>query len=154
MQLTGVFVLVDSLMLKHDYNYGESLIAQMQKNMIEGKRGTTNLLVEQILFCSHLFITKADRIEKEKLTDIATYVQQINPLASVHSVLFGRLNIESLLELQEYNYSNVTQLIKELESILKSEENADSPYDLATRVIKDDRPFHPQRLWDHHRRGL
>ena len=28
------------------------------------------------------------------------------------------------------------------------EENNDRPYNLATRVIKDDRPFHPQRLWD------
>ena len=25
---------------------------------------------------------------------------------------------------------------------------SDKPYNLATRVIKDDRPFHPQRFWD------
>ncbi|MCH2229246.1 MAG: GTP-binding protein [Crocinitomicaceae bacterium] len=147
-QLTGVFVLVDSFMLKHDFNYGESLIPQMKGNIAEGKRDTINLLVEQILFCSHLFITKTDKIEEEKLPHIATHVQQINPLVSVHSVLFGRLTLESLFELDEYNYSNVAQLTTELESILESEENADSPYDLATRVIKDDRPFHPQRLWD------
>ena len=148
LQLTGVFALVDSLMLKHDFNYGEGLITQMQQNMAAGKRDTINLLVEQILFCSHLFITKSDKIEKEKLPDIATYLQQINPLASAHSVLFGKLKIESLFELEEYNYSNVVQLTKELKPILESEENADSPYDLATSVIKDDRPFHPQRLWD------
>lgn len=148
LRLKGVFVLVDSLMLKHDFNYGESLVPKMQQNMAQGKRDTINLLVEQILFCSHLFITKADRIEKDKLPEIATYVQQINPLASVHSIHFGRLTIESLFELEEYNYSNVVQLTKELESILESEQNADSPYDLVTRVIKEDRPFHPQRLWD------
>lgn len=147
-KLSGMFVLVDSFMLKHDFNYGEGLIPQMRKNMSQGKRDTVNLLVEQILFCSHLFITKADKIEKDKLPDIATYAQELNPSASVHSVLFGKLTIESLFELEEYNYSNVSQLIEELKPILELEKNADSPYDITTRVIRDDRPFHPQRLWD------
>ena len=93
--LTGVFVLVDSLMLSHDFNYGENLIAKMQQNISKGTRDTVNLLVEQIMFCSHLILTKADRIEKDKLPNIATYIQEINPHVSTHSVLFGNLKIES-----------------------------------------------------------
>ena len=146
-QLKGVLVLVDSLMLAHDFNYGKNLIPQMQKNMVQGKRDAVNLLVEQIMFCSHLILTKADRIEKERLPDIASFVQQINPLASAHSVLFGRLTIESLFDIEEYNYFNVAKLVKELQPVLESEEQADRPYDIATRVIRDDRPFHPERLW-------
>jgi G3E family GTPase len=147
-KLTGVFVLVDSLMFAHDYKYGESLIPMMQKNMADGKRDITNLLVEQILFCSHLILTKTDRISSEKLPDIATYVQQINPLASTHSVVFGKLTLESLFELPAYDYFKVAQLIKELKPVLAAEEHGDRPYDIESRVIKDDRPFHPLRLWD------
>lgn len=147
-KLTGVFVLVDSLMFAHDYKYGESLIPMMQKNMADGKRDITNLLVEQILFCSHLILTKTDRISTEKLPDIATYVQQINPLASTHSVVFGKLRLESLFELQAYDYFKVAQLVKELKPVLDAEEHGDSPYDIESRVIKDDRPFHPLRLWE------
>ena len=147
-KLTGVFVLVDSLMLAHDFNYGELLIPKMQENIIAGKRDTINLLVEQILFCSHLIITKTDRIEAEKLPDIATYIQQINPSASTHSVIFGKLTIESLFDLQEYNYFKVDQLIKELKPLLQADEHGDKPYNLESIVIEDDRPFHPQRLWD------
>lgn len=147
-KLTGVFVLVDSLMLAHDFNYGELLIPKMQENIIAGKRDTINLLVEQILFCSHLIITKTDRIEAEKLPDIATYIQQINPSASTHSVIFGKLTIESLFDLQEYNYFKVDQLIKELKPVLQADEHGDKPYNLESIVIEDDRPFHPQRLWD------
>ena len=66
-KLTGVLALVDSLMLAHDYNYGESLIPKMQDNLAKDVRGTVNLLVEQILFCSHLILTKADRIKEDKL---------------------------------------------------------------------------------------
>lgn len=147
-KLTGVFALVDSLMLAHDYNYGESLIPRMQHNLAHGKRDTVNLLVEQIMFCSHLFLTKGDRIEKEKLPHIASYMKAINPFASAHSLLFGKLSIDSLFDLPEYDYFKVAQLVKELTPVLDAEAQGDRPYDLATRVIKDDRPFHPQRLWD------
>ncbi|MEM9078664.1 MAG: GTP-binding protein [Bacteroidota bacterium] len=147
-KLTGVFALVDSLMLAHDYSYGQDLIPKMQNNLARNKRDTVNLLVEQILFCSHLLLTKADRIDKDKLPEIATYIKGINPFSSTHSVHFGKLAIESLLELEEYDYFRVAQLVEELKPVLALEEKGDRPYNLSTRVIKDDRPFHPQRLWD------
>ena len=147
-ELTGLFTLVDSLMLAHDYQYGESLIPKMRNNLVYGKRDTVNLLVEQIMFCSHLILTKGDRIEQDRFPHIASYINEINPHVSVHSVLFGKLEIESLFELEEYDYFKVAQLTKELKAVIELEEEGDRPYDLATRVIKDGRPFHPQRLWD------
>ncbi|MEL7271290.1 MAG: GTP-binding protein [Bacteroidota bacterium] len=146
--LTGVFALVDSLMLAHDYDYGQSLVPKMQSNLAQNKRDTVNLLVEQILFCSHLLLTKADRIDKSKLPEIASHIQTINPFSSTHSVHFGKLALESLLELEEYDYYRVAQLVEELKPVLAAEEKGDRPYNLATRVIKDDRPFHPKRLWE------
>ncbi|MEM9023190.1 MAG: GTP-binding protein [Bacteroidota bacterium] len=147
-RLTGVFALVDSLMLAHDYDNGKNLIPKLQQNLMQGKRDTVNLLIEQIMFCSHLFLTKGDRVKDGSLPQIAGYVQAINPHVSAHSVLFGKLKIESLFELEDYNYAQVARLTKELKPVLDAQENEDKPYDLATRVIKDDRPFHPQRLWD------
>jgi len=147
-QLTGVLVLVDSLMLVDDFNNGESLIPKMQKNMAEGKRDLVNLLVEQIMFCNHLFLTKVDKVEKDKLTYLSTFIQKINPLVSVHSLLFGNLSITSLLALEVYNYSSVAQLEKELAPILDTEQHTEKPYNLEISIIKDDRPFHPQRLWN------
>lgn len=147
-KLTGLLVLVDSLMMANDFSFGSTLIPKMQQNILQDKRDTVNLLVEQILFSSHLILTKEDRIKKEKLTDISSNINRINPLVSVNSILFGKLSIESLFELEEYNYSNVSQLIKELKPILESEKESNRQYDLATRVINDDRPFHPERLWN------
>lgn len=146
--LTGVLVLVDSLMLAYDYDYGSALIPNMQQNMSEGKRGTINLLVEQIMFCSHLILTKSDRINNNKLEDIENHIKKINPFVSVNSIIFGKLSIESIFEIKEYNYDNVKILFDELQPILEAEENTDRPYNIETRVIKDDRPFHPERLWD------
>ena len=147
-KLTGFFVLVDSLVMAQDFKCGETLIPKMQQNMIEGVRDIENLLVEQILFCSHLILTKGDRVKEQKLTEIATHIKKINPFSSSYSVVFGKMKIESLFEIDEYNYSNVEQLFQELEHILDSEQQLNKPYELVSRVIKDDRPFHPQRFWD------
>ena len=147
-KLTGVFVLVDSVMIANDFDYGKKLIPNMQQNSIDGVRDPINLLVEQILFCSHLILTKGDKIESYQLQNIADSIKQINPYASTHSVVFGKLLIDSLFEIKEYNYFNVARLFEELQPILESEENTERPYNLATKVIKDDRPFHPERLWD------
>lgn len=148
LNLTGFFVLLDSLMITHDYENGKMLIPNMQQNMVQGKRGTINLLIEQILFCSHLIITKSDRINKSELENIISHVQEINQYASITPITFGNLSIESIFDLNNYNYFNIELLLKELEPIIESEENSDRPYDIATIVINDDRPFHPKRLWE------
>ena len=41
-RLTGVFALVDSLMLSHDYELGKNLIPQMREHLIKGTRETVN----------------------------------------------------------------------------------------------------------------
>lgn len=146
-KLTGLLTLVDSLMLAHDYDYGEQIIPLLQNNLQNKQRDTTNLLVEQILFCSHLILTKADRIEKGKLQTVAQAIQAINPYVSIRSVFFGKLSIDEIRAMPEYDFHKVAQLVDELKPELECDTHNDRPYNLATRVIKDDRPFHPQRLW-------
>ena len=147
-KLTGVFSLIDSLMLSHDFNDARNLIPRMQDNLVSEKRDTVNLLVEQIMFASHIFLTKIDRITEDKLLPIESVLKSINPFAATHSVHFGKVDIESLFKLKDYDYFRVAQLVDELRPALASESLTDRPYDLATRVIADDRPFHPQRLWE------
>lgn len=147
-KLTGVLTLVDSAMMDQDYDCGQKLIPIMQHNLTNQLRDTTNLLVEQIMFCSHLILTKVDRIAEGKINTIASYIHELNPFVSVVSVPWGNLPIDDVLAMTEYDYHRVAQLIEELKPTLELECQDDRPYNLATRVIKDDRPFHPQRLWD------
>ncbi|MEM6768533.1 MAG: GTP-binding protein [Bacteroidota bacterium] len=152
LKLTGVLALVDSLMLAQDYENGRQLVPMMRHNVKHQKRDMINLLVEQIMFCSHLVLTKADRLKDIKLTDIAKFIQPINPYVTVHGVLYGNLSIDQVLEMPAYNYHRTSLLAEELKPVLEAEEEGDRPYNMATRVIKDERPFHPQRLWEacHH----
>ena len=148
LRLTGVLTLVDSAMINEDYDCGRAIVPIMQRNLQQQQRDTTNLLVEQVMFCSHLLLTKADRIEDGKIQTIAKTIHELNPFVSVISIPWGNLPIDDVLGMPEYDYHRVGQLINELKPVFETESDDDRPYNLATRVIKDDRPFHPQRLWD------
>jgi G3E family GTPase len=146
--LIGVLILADSRMLDSDYNCGQQLIPKFQQNLQTGKRDTVNLLAEQIMFCSHLLLSKVDLLAEGKLETIAKAIHPLNPYVSIFSVSYGQLSIDEILAMPEYDYYRVDQLIQELKPILDAEPSDSRPYNMATSVIKDDRPFHPQRLWD------
>ena len=147
-KLTGLLTLVDAAMIDQDYDSGQRILPAMQRNVESQQRDTTNLLVEQILFCSHVLLTKADRIDETRIQVIAKSINGLNPFVPVMSLPWGNLPLDDLQAMPEYDYHRVQPLIDELSPSLESERGEDRPYDLATRVIKDDRPFHPQRLWD------
>ena len=147
-KLTGLLTLVDAAMIDQDYDGGRRILPTMQRNIQSQRRDTTNLLVEQILFCSQVLLTKADRLSGDGIQAIAECVHQLNPLAPVISLPWGNLPLDDLQAMPEYDYHRVRPLIEELSPTVESDNGDDRPYDLATRVIKDDRPFHPQRLWD------
>ncbi len=148
MTLTGVFTLVDSLTLCNDFENGQSLVPAFQKNLASGLRDTTNLLVEQILFGSHIFLTKADRIPDLQRHALIETLRNINPNAPVQQLQFGNMSLSSLLDLPTYDFQSVAILTEELSRELSTEVEADRPYNIATRVIRSDKPFHPTRLWD------
>ena len=147
-KLTGLLTLVDAAMIDQDYDRGELILPTMQRNVQNQRRDTTNLLVEQILFCSHVLLTKADRIDEARIQTIARSISGLNPFVPVMALPWGNLPLDDLQAMPEYDYHRVQPLIEELSPSLESESGDDRPYDLATRVIKDDRPFHPQRLWE------
>jgi len=146
--LTGVLALVDSLMLAQDFKDGQQVIPHLQRNLESKHRDTVNLLVEQVMFCSHLVLTKADRLQEGKLQSIAKAIQPLNPYVNIVSVPWGKLAIEEVLALPAYDFHRVAKLVEELKPVLELESQNERPYDMATRVIKNDRPFHPQRLWE------
>ncbi|WP_217550706.1 GTP-binding protein [Pantoea sp. GbtcB22] len=148
--LRAVVSLADAIMLNEDYDAGKSLIPRFKKNLQEGKRGVENLLAEQIMFCSHLLLTKNDRLPLSNVTEIAKAIHSLNPYVSVKAVQWGNLDINVLLEAIDYNFERVSLLIEELQDEIDvpSYQMESGAYNITSRVISDDRPFHPQRLWN------
>lgn len=140
--LKSLLTLVDTVMLNTDYAGGEALLPAFNARLTRGQRGIENLLVEQILFSSQLLLTKHDRLPFSVVEQVALALQPINPHIAITAVPWGNLSIDTLLAMPEYDHHRVALLIDELEN------EVDDGGPATSRVIRDERPFHPQRLWD------
>lgn len=151
-QLRGLFAVVDSLMLERDYQQAQTLIPHLQQNLAIGQRDRVNLLCEQIMFSSQLLLSKTDLLSAQQVQSIAQAIHPLNPYINIMAVSKGHLAIEQLLNSPDYDYQRVEQLIDELtpeiDETLERSPSSTNQHAWVAEVIEDDRPFHPQRLYD------
>ncbi|TKI02855.1 CobW family GTP-binding protein [Martelella alba] len=154
--LKAFLSLVDTVMLNDDYNGGRNLIPLFQEHLRNGQRGVENLLAEQIMFCNALLLTKNDRLPFDVVADVAKAVHPLNPYVTVTAVPWGNLQLDELLAMPDYDFHRVALLIDELQEVIMREQT-DTPTGnnkIVWRVVEDDRPFHPQRLWETYHRFM
>ncbi|MEQ9916550.1 GTP-binding protein [Pectobacterium aroidearum] len=142
--------LVDTVMLNEDYDGGRDLIPIFQEHLRKKRRGVENLLAEQIMFCNQLLLTKNDRLPFYIVTDVAKAIHPLNPQVGIMAVPRGNLQLDELLAMPDYDFHRVALLIDELKDVIETEPSGGTTRsdEIVWRVLEDDRPFHPQRLWD------
>ncbi|MDA0147900.1 CobW family GTP-binding protein [Vibrio sp. LaRot3] len=148
-RLSSVITLVDATWLAQDFNAGKSLIPNWQNNLAQNTRGIENVLVEQMMFSNQILLTKSDRLDAETIQTIGKNIHPINPYAAINSVSWGNISAQHLLQNQEYNYHLVAQLTEELRAQANAPLNLSGKANqrIVAKVLEDDRPFHPERLW-------
>ncbi|ELB2848484.1 GTP-binding protein [Vibrio sp. 2094] len=147
--LKDVITLVDATWLRDDYRQGSALIPKWQENVKQGVRGVENLLVEQIMFSNRVMLTKTDKVDDNTVRNIAQGIHPLNVYTEIIKTSWGNLDIRMLKGEQDYNFFLVEQLIAELRETVNEPLNLSDKDEqsLVAKVIKDDRPFHPARLW-------
>ena len=148
--LKGVITLVDAVWLKEDYQFAQNLIPKWQSNLSKGDRGIENVLVEQILFSNQIMLTKTDKLTAQAVKVIAESLHPLNPYAEIVSTQWGNVELQKVRTMPNYNFYLVEQLARELRSTVNAPLTISGKKNqkLIAKVIKDDRPFHPMRLWD------
>ncbi|MFK8257550.1 CobW family GTP-binding protein [Erwinia sp. AnSW2-5] len=152
-RLQGLISLMDAVMLENDYAAGSTLLPRWQDNVRQQRRGVEDLLAEQLLFCSHLMLTKVDRLPADSVMQIARTLHPINPGVAIVALPWGNIELDDVLAMPDYDFHRVATLIEELEATIEHPSDHE-PYDIESRVLHDDRPFHPQRLWDTYQQHL
>lgn len=152
-RLQGLLSLMDAVMLENDYAAGSTLLPRWQENVRQQRRGVEDLLAEQLLFCSHLMLTKVDRLPADSVMTIARTLHPINPGVAIVALPWGSIELDDVLAMPDYDFDRVATLIEELEAVIEHPSDHQA-YVIESRVIHDDRPFHPQRLWDTYQQHL
>ncbi|MEJ8563533.1 GTP-binding protein [Yoonia sp. GPGPB17] len=122
------------------------------------KRGVANLLAEQVMFANRLLLSKADKVSRDVLQQVAEAVHPLNPRADVLAMQWGNVSLEKVLAMPLYDFERVKAFGKELTE-WEAEHSAapiaqPETYKIGNRVLRDPRPFHPQRLYNVYTQAL
>ncbi|MEM9231675.1 MAG: GTP-binding protein [Pseudomonadota bacterium] len=152
LRLQGFLSVVDTVVLQQDHDLGREIHKQASANLREGKRGVANLLAEQVMFANRILLSKADKASGDVVQQVAQAIHPLNPRADILAMQWGNLSLTKILEMPLYDFERVKTLGKELTEWEEQHPNAPmaqpNTYALESRVLRDPRPFHPQRLWD------
>jgi len=144
--LRSVISLVDARALVHDFGSGPDLVRQVVANEESGDITVENLLVSQLRAASVVALSKVDLIPSTELELLLRTLQVLNPKATLTACVYGKLDAKLLFDVPPYDAAR-HELIDD--GLSETED-----YDIGNTIIRDARPFHPQRLYDHYQNRL
>ncbi|MEJ8560564.1 GTP-binding protein [Yoonia sp. GPGPB17] len=158
LRLHGFLSVVDTVVLQQDHDLGRAIHPVASENLAAKRRGVANLLAEQVMFANRLLLSKSDKVSGDVLRQVAEAVHPLNPHADILAMQWGNLSLEKVLSMPLYDYERVKAFGKELTK-WEADNNAapmaqPETYQIGSRVLRDPRPFHPQRLYDIYTKAL
>jgi len=142
--LRHFLVTVDALNLHRDFADGRVLTGEAELPEDEALRRAAGILAEQIAFANVIALTKIDTIPKSAIDAQVRALQRLQPSAAVGLSAHGGL---SLSKLDGTPAPDLATLMDRARRLGLAWEGATAE-DVEALVLRDPRPFHPQRLYD------
>lgn len=147
-RLDTMVTVVDANRFWQDFASGETLLDRKQAANDDDVREVADLLIDQIEFANVLVVNKADLVEEERLAELKSILQALNPDANIIETVHSQVPLHQVLDTQLFDFEIANQSagwIKELneEHVPETEE-----YGISSFVFRRRRPFHPERFMD------
>lgn len=149
------FSYIDTLVTVVDcYNFfkdfgTQDLLVDRSLTDIEGDyRTIVNLLTDQIEFANVIVLNKTDLIDQSTLGLLKAAIQKLNPGAKIISSSFSKIDPKEVLYTGLFNFEEAQHSAgwqKELERGTHTPETEE--YGIGSFVFRNQKPFHPERLW-------
>lgn len=139
---------VDAFNFFKDFSKAETLKDIQASDIENDERTIVNLLVDQIEFANVIVLNKIDLVKKEDLVLLENTLKKLNPVAKIVHSKMGKIVTSEIINTGLFNYEEAEMSagwIQELEGIHTPETEE---YGISSFVFRDNRPFHPYRLWD------
>jgi G3E family GTPase len=141
---------VDCFNFEKDFGTNELLIDRELTDIEGDYRTIVNLLTDQIEFANVIILNKTDLVDSETLGFLKAAIKKLNPDAKIIHSEFSKVDPKELLNTGLFDFEkaqNSAGWQKELESDSHIPETEE--YGISSFVFRDQRPFHPVRLFDY-----
>ncbi|TVR78488.1 MAG: GTP-binding protein [Chitinophagaceae bacterium] len=138
---------VDCFNFLKDFGSNDYLTDRSLTDQEGDSRTIVDLLTDQIEFANVIVLNKTDLVDEEKMNFLKNIIKKLNPYAEIVYSEFGKIDIKMILDTGLFDFEEASQSagwIHELENehVPETEE-----YGISSMVYRNQRPFHPGRLW-------
>ena len=141
---------VDAFNFFKDFCSSQYLVDRNLTDMEGDQRTIVNLLTDQIEFANVIILNKVDLVQKNDLGVLEAALRKLNPGAKIIHSSFGKVEVKSVINTRLFNFEeaeNSAGWQKELEGGTHTPETEE--YGISSFVYRNQKPFHPERLWDY-----
>ncbi|WP_231626352.1 GTP-binding protein [Streptomyces apocyni] len=146
-RLDTMVTVVDAVNFLPELDRGDELTERGLAPVDDDERTVTDLLIDQVEFADVILLNKTDLVSEEDARRLEATLLRLNPSARVRRIAHGVTDPAELLGTGLFDLSKAEQApgwVAELngDHIPETEE-----YGISSLVLRDPRPFHPERLW-------
>lgn len=145
-RLDTLVTVVDGVNFLGDY-YAAVSLQEIDASLGEGdERDLAELLIEQIEFCDVLLISKIDLISTEKLEELTSVLQLLNPAAEIIPIAHGQVPLAKILNTHKFSFDKAQQAAGWLQELRGEHSPETQEYAIESVVYRARRPFHPGKI--------
>ncbi|MGW0734914.1 GTP-binding protein [Streptomyces sp. NPDC002851] len=146
-RLDTMVTVVDAVNFLPELGRGDDLTERGLAPVEDDERTVTDLLVDQVEFADVILLNKTDLVTEQEADRLAATLARLNPAARVRRITHGVIDPAELLGTGLFDLAKAEQApgwVAELngDHVPETEE-----YGISSLVLRDPRPFHPERLW-------
>lgn len=147
-RLDTMVTVVDGFNFYRDYMEAVELKERNLELSAEDERTITDLLISQIEFADVLIMNKMDLVSLEEKTRLMGILKKLNPKAKIIESKKSVIDVSEILNTKSFNFEEAMNNPGWMMELRGHETKETEEYGISSFVFREQRPFHPERLWD------
>ncbi len=147
-RLDTMVTVVDGFNFYRDYMEAVELKERGMELSPEDERTITDLLISQIEFADVLIINKLDLITIDEKIRLMGILKKINPKAKILESKQSKIEVAEILNTERFNFEEAMNNPGWMMELRGHETKETEEYGISSFVFRDQKPFHPERLWN------
>lgn len=146
-KLDTMVTVVDGFNFFRDYMEAVELKERNMELSPEDERTITDLLISQIEFADVLILNKMDLVKEEDKHPLLGILKKLNPKAKIIEARKSQIDVKEILNTNRFNFEEAMNNPGWMMELRGQETKETEEYGISSFVYRDQRPFHPERLW-------
>lgn len=146
-KLDTMVTVVDGFNFYKDYMEAVELKDKSMELGPEDERTITDLLISQIEFANVLIMNKMDLVTDVEKNRLMGILKKLNPKAKIIESHKSQINVAEILHTEKFDFEEAMNNPGWMMELRGHETKETEEYGISSFVFREQRPFHPERLW-------